>query len=366
MSIYVTRSSMPTLEEYIEEIKPIFDSHWMTNMGPVHDRFQADLIRYLDVPRMALFANGHMALEMVIQAMGLPETKGEIITTPFTFVSTTHAIVRNGLTPVFCDIKPDDYTIDESKIEALITDKTVAILPVHVYGNVCNVEAIETIAKKYNLKVIYDAAHAFGVRYKGTSVANYGDAAMLSFHATKVLNSIEGGGVVYQDERYATILHELKNFGIHGPEDVLGIGGNAKLDEFRAAMGICNLRHINEYIEARKNISVHYDKCLKGINGLKLCKHNPDATFNYSYYPIYFDAEVFGKNRDQVFDELAKNDIHARKYFYPAVNEMTCYSDKYPKNTPVAHDVSCNILTIPLYEDLTIEDADRICDIILG
>lgn len=366
MAIYVTRSSMPTIEEYIEEIKPIFDSHWMTNMGPVHDRFQADLMDYLGVNRMALFANGHMALEMVIQAMGLPATKGEVITTPFTFVSTTHAIVRNGLTPVFCDIKQSDYTIDETKIEELITDKTVAILPVHVYGNVCDVESIDRIAQKHNLKVIYDAAHAFGVNYKRTSIANYGDAAMFSFHATKVLNSIEGGGVVYKDEKYASVLHELKNFGIHGPEDVLGIGGNAKLDEFRAAMGICNLRHIDEYIAARKIISDHYDERLKGINGLKLCEHNPDATFNYSYYPICIDAATFGKNRDQVFEELAKNDIHARKYFYPAVNEMTCYKDRYPKNTPIAHEVSCNILTIPLYEDLSIDDADRICDIILG
>lgn len=366
MSILVTRSSMPSIEEYMEEIKPIFESHWMTNMGPVYKKFQHQLMEYLAVPEMSLFVNGHMALEMAIHAMELRCEGGEVITTPFTFVSTVHAITRNGLKPVFCDIDPVTYTMDPSKIEALITDKTVAIIPVHVYGNICDVEAIEAIAKKHNLKVIYDAAHAFGVKYKGIGVGNFGDASMFSFHATKVFNTIEGGGIVYHDKRFMSKLHDLKNFGIHGSDDVTGIGGNAKMDEFRAAMGICNLRHIDEYIEARRLVAERYNSRLAGIPGIRLNVVQEDTTCNYAYYPVYFDEEVFGKNRDLVFEELSKNDIHARKYFYPAVNELSCYKDSFPQNTPVAHDISKNILTLPMYEGLDLEMVDKICDIILS
>lgn len=365
MSILVTRSSMPTIEEYMEEIKPIFESHWMTNMGPVYKKFQQQLMDYLQVPEMSLFVNGHMALEMALHALGLKETGGEVITTPFTFVSTTHAITRNGLKPVFCDIKPDDYTMDPQKIEDLITDKTVAIVPVHVYGNICDVESIQKIADTYGLKVIYDAAHAFGVTYKGVGIGNFGDASMFSFHATKVFNTIEGGGIAFKDKAYCSKLHELKNFGIHGSEDVLGIGGNAKLDEFRAAMGICNLRHIEHYIDARKRVAERYDERLGNVQGICLCEQQKNVLPNYAYYPVYFDEKVFGKTRDQVFGELAANDIYARKYFYPAVNELSCYKESFPQNTPVAHDVSTHILTLPMYEELAIEDVDRICDVIL-
>lgn len=366
MSILVTRSSIPTAEEYMEEIKPIFESHWMTNMGPIYKKFQKQLISYLQVPEMSLFVNGHMALEMAIHALDLRETGGEVITTPFTFVSTTHAITRNNLKPVFCDIKPDDYTIDPEQIEALITDKTVAIIPVHVYGNICDVEAIQKIADKHGLKVIYDAAHAFGVTYKGTGIGNFGDASMFSFHATKVFNTIEGGGIAFKDKAYRTKLHELKNFGIHGSEDVLGIGGNAKLDEFRAAMGICNLKHIEQYISAREKVANRYNERLSDIPGIRLCMPQEDVTANYAYYPVYFNEKVFGKSRDLIFEELADNDIHARKYFYPAINELSCYRNQYEQNTPVAHDVSMHILTLPIYEGLALEDVDRICDIVLG
>lgn len=366
MSILVTRSSMPSLEEYMEEIKPIFETHWLTNMGPVYKSFQHQLMDYLDVPELSLFVNGHMALEMAIHALGLPREGGEVITTPFTFVSTTHAITRNNLKPVFCDIKPDDFTMDPSKIEALITDKTVAIIPVHVYGNVCDVEAIQAIADKHHLKVIYDAAHAFGVSYKGIGVGNFGDASMFSFHATKVFNSIEGGGIAFRDKSYKIPLHELKNFGIHGQEDVLGIGGNAKMDEFRAAMGICNLRHIQEYIDARGEVVKRYDERLSGVEGIRLIKPSADCTPNYAYYPVYFDESKFGKSRDQVCRELQENDIFARKYFYPAINEMTCYKGRFVADTPIAHDASMRILTLPLYEGLALEDVDRICDVVLG
>lgn len=366
MAIMVTQSSMPELEDYVEEIKPIFESRWLTNMGPVYKKFQHQLIDYLKVPELSLFVNGHMALEMAIHALGLRGAEGEVITTPFTFVSTTHAIVRNNLKPVFCDIKPDDYTMDPKKIEDLITDKTVAIIPVHVYGNLCDVEAIAEIARKHHLKVIYDAAHAFGVTYKGIGVGNFGDASMFSFHATKVFHTIEGGAVAFHDRQYRDKLHELKNFGIHGPEDVLAVGGNAKLDEFRAAMGICNLRRMKECLEGRKKVYEQYNRRLEGVKGIRLCKPQDGVTANYAYYPVYFDEDVFGKSRDTVFEELKKNGIFARKYFYPATNEMSCYRDKYNQNTPVAHDVSLHILTLPMYEKLSLSDVDRICDIILA
>ena len=242
--ILVTRSSMPEYEEYIEEIKDIWDSHWLTNMGAKHN----ELEKYLKVDHVSLFSNGHMALELLIQALHLT---GEVITTPFTFASTTHAIVRNGLTPVFCDVNPEDYTMDVSKIEALITDKTSAIIPVHVYGNLCDVEAIEAIAKKHHLKVIYDAAHTFGVTYKGRGVATFGDASMFSFHATKVFHTIEGGAVCFNGEQNGLKedLYGLKNFGIRNEVVVDAVGANSKMNEFQAAMGLCNLRHLDGEIE---------------------------------------------------------------------------------------------------------------------
>lgn len=338
----------------------------MTNMGPVYKKLQKQLIAYLQVPELSLFVNGHMALEMAIDALGLKGTGDEVITTPFTFVSTTHAIVRSGLKPVFCDIKPDDYTIDPEKIKDLITDKTVAIIPVHVYGNICDVEAIQKIADEHGLKVIYDAAHAFGITYKGVGIGNFGDASMFSFHATKVFNTIEGGGIAFKDKAFRLKLHELKNFGIHGSEDALGIGSNAKLDEFRAAMGICNLRHIDEYIAKRKAVFERYHERLSSVKGIRLCRQLENVTANYAYYPVYFDEKVFGKTRDQVFEELADRDVHARRYFYPAINELSCYRERFPQNTPIAHDVSTHILTLPMYEDLALEDVDRICDIVLG
>ena len=267
--------------------------------------------------------------------------------------------------PVFCDIKPDDYTIDPTKIEALITDKTVAIIPVHVYGNICDVDAIDQIAKKHNLMVIYDAAHAFGIKYKGVGIGNFGDASMFSFHATKVFNTIEGGAVAFKDKKYARKLHELKNFGISGQDDVLGIGGNAKLDEFRAAMGICNLRRMEECIKKRKAIVEAYDSYFKGVPGLTIQTPNENVTSNYAYYPLYIDKNVFGKSRDDIFNMLKECNIYVRKYFYPAINEMSCYKYLHQLNTPVAHLVSQNIITLPLFEELSIDDVDRICNIIL-
>lgn len=365
MSIYVTRSSMPDYEDYIKEIKPIFENHHLTNMGPVYKKLQHGLMEYLGVPQLAMFVNGHLALETVIQAMGLKDTGGEVITTPFTFVSTVHAIVRNGLKPVFCDIKPDDYTIDPEKIEALITEKTVAIVPVHVYGTICDVEAIETIARKHNLKVIYDAAHAFGVKYKGVGIGNFGDAAMFSFHATKVFNTIEGGAVSFSDESLRKSLHSLKNFGIKSEECIDEIGGNAKMDEFRAAMGICNLRNIDSYIAERGVAFRRYNERLSGVKGIKLMKEQSDVTPNYAYYAVLFEPSEFGESRDEVYERLKANDIFARKYFYPAINELSCYAGENTNATPVTADISRKVLTLPMYSDLTSEEVDMICDKIL-
>lgn len=363
--INVTRSSMPSFEEYCNEIKELWDSHWLTNMGAKHKQFQANLETYLGCTHVSLYTNGHLALENTIAAMGFAPGS-EVITTPYTFASTTHAIVRNNLVPVFCDINPDDFTIDVTKIESLITDKTVAILPVHVYGNVCDVDAIDRIAKNHSLKVIYDAAHTFGVRYRGISTACYGDAAIFSFHATKVFNTIEGGAACFRNNELVSTMNDLKNFGIHGPDAVTYIGGNAKMSEFQAAMGICNLRHIADEIAKRKLIVEHYNERLSGTKGLKLNAVQPEVESNYAYYPVVFDG--YKKTRDEVFAELKVNDIIARKYFYPITNSFECYKD-YPTagadKTPVAKHLGDCVLTLPLYANLALEDVDRICDIIL-
>ena len=361
--ILVTRSSMPDLEEYMDEIKGIWDSHWLTNMGPKHKQLQADLKEYLGVENVELLTNGHMALELTLQAMNL---QGEVITTPFTFASTTHAIVRNGLKPVFCDIDPVTYTMDVDKIERLITDRTCAIMPVHVYGNVCNVEEIERIARKYELKVIYDAAHTFGETYKGLGIGTFGDASCFSFHATKVFNSIEGGAVCYKNKRLGDILYELKNFGIHGPEEVSAVGANAKMNEFCAAMGLCNLRYIDDEIAKRQKVVERYRQHLEGVDGIQLNCVQPEVKSNYAYFPVVFEEKIFGASRAEVFDKLAENGIIARKYFYPLTNTFSCFHKAYDvTETPVALHISKRVLTLPLYADLALEDVDKICDIIL-
>ena len=355
---------MPSLEEYIHEIMPLWDSHWLTNMGPKHKEFQKLLENYMDVENVELLTNGHMALELTLQALNL---QGEVITTPFTFASTTHAIVRNGLEPVFCDIDPISFTIDPSKIEHLITDRTCAIMPVHVYGNICDVEEIERIAKKYELKVIYDAAHTFGEKYKGKGIGTFGDASCFSFHATKVFNSIEGGAVTYKDKRLGDSLYELKNFGIHGPEEVSAVGANAKMNEFCAAMGICNLRHVDEEIEKRKAVVEHYRKNLEGIEGLQLNVIQTDVQNNYAYFPIVVEEKKFGSSREEVFDTLSENGIKARKYFYPLTNTFSAFHRKYDVlKTPIALHISKRILTLPLYADIDREDIDRICAIVIS
>ena len=362
--ITVTRPSMPSLQEYIDEISDLWETRWLTNMGNKHQLLEKKLADYLGTDEVTLLVNGHMALELTLQAMNL---HGEVITTPYTFASTTHAIVRNGLIPVFCDIDPNTFTLDPAKIESLITDRTCAILPVHVYGNLCNVEEIDRIARKYGLKVIYDAAHAFGETYNGIGVGRFGDASMFSFHSTKVFNTIEGGCVSYKDPVTGEQLKDLKNFGIHGYEEVYGVGANAKMNEFCAAMGLCNLRHIDEEIQQRGLRFNRYYERLQGVEGLQLNPVQPGVKSNYSYFPIVFEETLFGSSRNEVFDVLEEHDINARKYFYPITSAFDCFHRRFDiLKTPVALHVSKRVLTLPLYADLPMECVDQICDLILS
>lgn len=362
--IFVTQSTMPPFEEYVEEIRDLWNTHLLTNMGPKHEQFRKELINYLGVEKLDLFTNGHMALELTLQAMNL---HGEVITTPFTFSSTTHAIVRNGLEPVFCDVDPIDFTIDVSKIEGLITDRTSAIVPVHVYGNVCNVEEINRIAEKYGLKVLYDAAHTFGCTYKGKGIGTFGNASCFSFHATKVFHSIEGGAVCHNDSELGRRIYQLKNFGIRDAETVPGIGANAKMNEFCAVMGICNLRDIDNNIKLREKVVQRYRSHLENIPGLQLNPIQKDVKSNYAYFPVIFDEKIFGSSRNEVAAALAGEEIYARKYFYPLTNMLDCYKGRFdPEKTPVARYLSKRVLTLPLYPTLSDEDVDRICRIILS
>ena len=383
--ILVTRSSMPPMEEYIEKIRPLWDSAWLTNMGNLHKEFQKQLEEYLVVPEVSLMVNGHMSLEMTLQALHL---EGEVITTPYTFASTTHAIVRNGLKPIFCDIREDNCTMDVTKIEALITEKTSAILPVHVYGQLCDVNAIYEIAKKHNLKVVYDACHAFGERVDHSGicqemvetlplrreeegdntigVGNFGDASVFSFHATKVFNTIEGGAAVYSDHKIGERLYRLKNFGIMSEVDVDGVGANAKMNEFQAAMGLCNLKYLEKEIAKRKRCVERYHENLETVRGLRLMQVQKGVHSNYAYFPVIFEEE-FHKCRDEVYAQLRKENIYARKYFYPLTSAFRCYQNDFDVNeTPVAKYISEHVLVLPLYADLPLEVIDEICRMIIN
>ncbi len=358
--INVTRSSMPDFEEYCEEIRELWESRWLTNMGLKHNKLKDELCDYLKVPNTELFCNGHIALYCAIKALGL---KGEIITTPFTFASTTNAIVQAGCTPVFCDVS-DDYTIDSSKIEELITDKTSAILGVHVYGNICDVEAIEAIAKKHSLKVIYDAAHAFGVEYKGRGICTYGDISMLSFHATKVFHTIEGGALCYNDPSLTSDIVKQRGFGLNG-EELDCFGTNGKMNEYCAAMGLCNMRHIDGEIASRGEAYKKYTELLSGIDGIKLLPLRDGLKQNFAYFPVLFDNNSFGKSRDDIAAALADEDIIARKYFYPLVSSNKEFGKDLSHLTPIAKEFAENVLCLPMYAHLDPADVEKICKIIL-
>lgn len=359
MRINVTRSSMPDYAEFCEEIRDLWDSHWLTNNGGKLLTLQRRLCEYLQSEHIELFTNGHLALEALLEALDL---HGEVITTPFTFASTTHAIVRKGLTPVFCDIREQDYTLDPARLEALITPNTCAIVPVHVYGCLCDVDAIQAIADRHGLPVLYDAAHAFGVTRGGGSAASFGLASMFSFHATKVYHTIEGGAIATGSAELAERLALVRNYGITGPEDVVSVGGNAKMNEFQAAMGLCNLRHLRHEIAKRAEVHALYDELLSHTRGIRLPVAQPGVESNYAYYPVVFEG---GRAvRDAVCDALAREGVYARKYFYPLITDFECYRGKPgfdPALTPVARRVSDGVATLPLYPDLACEDVALIC-----
>lgn len=361
IKVPMIQPTMPPPEEYIAEIASIWITRKLTNMSPKHQKLEEALQNYLDVRQFQLFVNGHQALECIIQALNL---KGEVITTPFTFVSTIHAIVRCGLKPVFCDVCEDNFTIDVSKIEGLITEKTSAIIPVHVYGMVCDVEGIQNIADKHNLKVIYDAAHAFGVQVKGKGIGSFGDAAMFSFHATKTYHTIEGGALAFHDTALSEQLLARKDFGITGPESVEYVAGNSKLDEFRAAMGLCNLRHIEEEIEKRKRAAERYDMHFSNVAGIQRLPVQKGVTKNYSYYPIVLNG--YKLTRNALYEKLREKGILTRKYFYPLCNELECYRGEYgDAEVPIARLISENVLCLPMFAGLTDEQVDFVCDAIL-
>ncbi len=366
--IPVTRSSMPELKEYMKEIEPLFESRWITNAGVKHEELAERLREYLGVEALALTVNGHAALELALELLNLRKG-GEVITTPFTFVSTTHAIVRSGFKPVFADIREADCCLDPDSIEEKITENTVAIMPVHVYGNMCDVKKIGEIAKKHDLKVIYDAAHTFGVRlyYDGEwrGSGSFGDLSCFSFHATKVFNTIEGGAVCCHSEAESRIITQTRDFGIVDEETVRYISPNAKMSEFSAAMGLCNLRHVDSEIEKRKKVSDLYRERLKDIDGVRLIGEREDVKGNFAYFPIFIDKESYGLSRDALFKLLAEKGIGARKYFYPMITELDCYRESYDSSeTPAALRAAEQVMTIPMYSELSREAVEKITEII--
>lgn len=351
----VTRTTLPPFEEYCREIRPLWDSCMVTNMGAKHEQFEAALRERLCCSYVTLFANGHLALEAALSALDLPKGS-EVITTPFTFVSTTHAIVRCGLRPVFCDVRPSDGTLDPDAAERLISPRTSAILPVHVYGNICDVERLDALARRHSLRLVYDAAHAFADSFDGHPAAVYGDASVLSFHATKVFSTVEGGAVCCSSPEMCSKLKDIRNFGIRDKETCVAVGGNAKLNELQAAMGLCNLRHFDEAVAARQAAAAMYREMLAAIP----CAPLPFPS-GCSYFPVLFASQA---QRDAAALELDRNGIGARKYFWPLTSDMSCYSGFDKGNTPVARDISSRILTLPLFPGLTPEDIHRIVSLL--
>lgn len=362
-SIMVTEAYLPPMEEYVQEIKKIWDTHWLTNHGPLHEKLEEEVKNYLEVDCASFYSNGHLALEAAIEMFNL---EGEIITTPFTFASSTHAIINRGLEPVFCDINLRDYTIDVDQIEKLITPRTSAILAVHVFGNPCDVEKLEEISKRHGLKLIYDAAHVFGVKWKGKGIGTFGDISMFSLHATKVFHTIEGGLLTFSDPTLEKRLYLYKNFGISGPETVETLGINAKMNEFQAAMGLINLKHLNEQIQERKRVYLRYVEGLKDVPGISLLHPRSETTTpNYSYFPIVVDEKKYGHNRNELDGILRKHNVIPRKYFYPLTSDFQCFNGKYNSVLiPNARYIAERVMTLPMYAALPNEVIDEIVLII--
>ena len=360
--INVTRPALPPRAVFDAYIDTIWQNNWLTNSGPLHNLFEEKVIGQLRVPNACLFTNGHLALETAIKALG---PHGEIITTPFTFASTVHAITNKGLTPVFCDIEPNTYCIDANKIEALINERTSAIIPVHVFGYPCDVEAIAVLAQKYGLKVIYDAAHAFGVELNGAGIGSFGDISMFSLHATKVFHSIEGGVLSFADPTLKDTFNKWKNFGIASEESIEFAGTNAKMNEFQAAMELSNLTVFDDHIAKRRTITMAYREQLENVSGIHVMPDLDHVTHNYAYFPILVDEGEYGMSRDELYEQLKMHNIFARKYFYPLCTDFECY-DFSSAEVPVARSVAARVLTLPIYADLSMEEVSYISNAIEG
>lgn len=362
--IFVTQPALPPLEEFLPYLKEIWESKWLTNNGPFHERFEAELAEYLGVKYISLFSNATLALITALQALRIT---GEVITTPFSFVATTHSLWWNGITPVFVDIEPEYLNIDTNKIEKAITPKTTAILPVHVYGNPCNVEEIQRIADTYNLKVIYDAAHAFGVKKNGESILNFGDLSILSFHATKVFNTFEGGAIICHDAKMKRHIDDLKNFGFRDEVTVVAPGINAKMNEIQASFGLLQLKHVNDYILKRKNISDLYSEKLEGKKGVTIIHSHNNCNPAFTYYPILIDAKEYGMSRDTLYDKLKSENFYSRRYFYPLISNFPTYRSLPSAsfdNLPIANRISEQILCLPFYPALELNYVNEICNVI--
>lgn len=363
--ITVTAPLLPDLEEFNALLKEIWDSKWVTNNGSFHKQLEKELAEYLKVPYISLFTNGTLPLLTALQAL---RVTGEVITTPYSFVATTHSIWWNGCKPVFVDIDPATGNIDPDAIEAAITNKTTAIMPVHVYGKPCDTKRIQEIADKYGLKVIYDAAHAFGVEVDGESILKAGDMSTLSFHATKVYNTLEGGALVMHDAETKKRIDYLKNFGFAGETTVVAPGINSKVDEVRAAYGIINLRQVDAAIEARHQVAVKYREALRPIEGITFMDDMPGVKHNYSYFPIFIDADKYGMTRDELYENMRSHNVLGRRYFYPLISTFSTYRglpSAAPENLPKAHKMADSVICLPMHHELSAEDIDRVLELIV-
>jgi len=362
--ILITQPALPNFDEFVESLKDIWKSKWLTNGGKFHQQFEKELAEFLGVKYVSLFANGTLALMTALQTLRIT---GEVITTPYTFVATTNALVWNGLNPVFVDIDPESGNIDPEKIESAITQDTAAILPVHVYGQPCEIDKIQDIADTYGLKLIYDAAHAFNVKIKGESILNFGDLSILSFHATKVFNTIEGGAIICHDEKTKIRIDYLKNFGFAGESTIIAPGINAKMNELQAAYGILQLKHVKENIRKRRIISEYYNKNLSEIEGIRTLEIDCDIEYNYPYYPIFVNEMKYGNSRDELYEHLNTNGIYVRRYFYPLVSSFSMYrsmDSAGKENLQNAYNLASKVICLPVYPNLAINDVKRIIHII--
>ena len=363
-NIYVTQPALPPLEEFTEYLRQIWDNKIITNNGPFHRQLEDELCDYLGVKHISLFTNGTLALVTALQALRI---SGEVITSPYSFVATSHSLWWNNIKPVFVDVEPGYCNLDPKKIESAITPQTTAIMPIHVYGNPCDTEAIQQIAETYNLKVIYDAAHVFGVRRNGNSVLNFGDMSVLSFHATKVYNTFEGGAIVCKDEKTKRHIDDLKNFGFRGETTVVAPGINAKMNEVQAAMGLLQLKYIDENIEKRRLITQAYREQLKNVAGLRFLDDMPGVTHCYSYFPVFIDEAVYGMSRDALYEKLKANNIHGRRYFYPLISDFPAYRglpSAGKDNLPVATKLAEQVICLPIYPGLGKDAIETICRLI--